>query len=449
MKYEIGTRTAKAVYDESERNPLIAALPEMMSSDEFNDAIAYFPVVPLESEVLTLTERKKRIQEIQKVFIPLNYMYQVYDQLWRLILGSYNTRTSKENVIRINKIFSGEEDLASYSVQPQSASLLGTPGLGKTSTIKRCLSLMPQVIEHEKYLGEPFFCKQILYLFCECPSDASTRTMCYNIVRAIDNAIGGNHIEYLMKMRSTATSSAITFIKVLCMTYNIGVIAIDEVQNLITEAKKAKRLKPLIKFLTELTNDTATAIYMSGTHDAESVFVKEEYLKRRTRGLRLGPFKNDGAYKDFLLKIWPYQFTKKSCPLTDKMANTIYDYSGGVPAYITKLFEESQTKALISGVNSIDEKQMRFVAQNLAIKPEKVSPTCNFISDFSASVSDDNVPQTPFEINILKEGEIRLFANARGRKIEKRDKCDLIEMSNAGSLMKSLNDLDMLEVIAC
>lgn len=49
---------------------------------------------------------------------------------------------------------------------------------------------------------------------------------------------------------------------------------------------KNRQVKPLIKFLVELTNDTSTAVYFVGTPLAEELFVAQEHLKRRTRGIR-------------------------------------------------------------------------------------------------------------------------------------------------------------------
>lgn len=91
-------------------------------------------------------------------------------------------------------------------------------------------------------------------------------------------------------------------------------------------------MKPLIRFLVELTNDTSTGIYFVGTPLAEELFLSEKHLKRRTRGIRLLPMKPDSAYREFLERLWKYQFTVETAPLTDKLANKLYDYSGGIPA---------------------------------------------------------------------------------------------------------------------
>lgn len=451
MKYRIGQPTVAAVYDmDGSRNPFIEALPESLSEHEFVREIQSFPPCPSRQADLSLTERKRGIAAIQTLFVPMDYMYCVYDQLWRMIQSTYHTRSSKQNVIRINALFANETNLNEYGTQPQSASLLGSAGLGKTSTIKRCLCLIPQVIEHEQYLHEPFFCKQVLYLFCECPSDCSIKTMSFNIVKALDDAVGSNHLDYLMKMRSTATSSIATYIKVLCMTYNIGLICVDEIQNLVIEAKRTNRIKPMIRFLTELTNDSATAIYFSGTMLAETVFEQEPYLKRRTRGLRLLPFKNDGAYRDFLAQLWPYQYTETRARMTDRIANVFYDYSGGVPAYIAKLSEESQVQALSYDLPCINEQIIRNTAELLAIRPQKIAMRGKFLSEFHCAYAQPEEPIEKAKINDGDQKSKRLYANQRGRKAQERDKGDLIAAFHGNALQKLLREQKMLvEVSIC
>ena len=77
------------------------------------------------------------------------------------------------------------------------------------------------------------------------------------------------------------------------------------------------------------------------------------------------PFKPDGAYREFLGALWPYQYTPEQAVLTDRLANQIYDYSGGIPAYISKLLEEAQAQALMRGVGRIDRKMIAAAADYL------------------------------------------------------------------------------------
>lgn len=446
MKYEANKPMVSAIYDMGEsRNPLIEALPAPVPMEEFQGRIGSFPMVPVESADASFSERMQGLAKLQTVFVPLDYMYFLYDTLFRMIQSTYYTRTSKESVMRINSLLTEGASMDDYGISPQTGALLGTSGLGKTTTIRKCLSLMPQVIAHEKYMGKAFFCKQILWLFCECPSDASTKTMSYNIVRALDQAVGSNHLDYLLRMRSTASSAVATYIKVLCMTYHVGLIVVDEIQNLVVQAQKTNRIKPLIRFLTELTNDSATAIYLSGTPLAETVFSEEEYLRRRTRGPRLLPFKPDGVYRNFLQRLWPYQYTARKAELTDKLANQMYDYSGGIPAYIIKIFEEAQVKAIMDGADMLTSKYIQSAASYLAIKPPSEYGQGSFLSDFKVSVQADSEGIEKIDVNISKNAEKRLYANPRGRKAKKRDKLDLICWFKEGRLHEMLGEMDMLE----
>lgn len=449
MKYEAGKMIVDAVYDNSgSQNPLIEALPECLDAEQFFQKIQCFPRIPTDQQAMHINERKQGLTLLPTVFIPLNYMYYVYNSLYRMLQSSYHTLTSLERVKKINSIFAADT-VGGYGVQSQSGALLGTPGLGKTSTLRRCLSLIPQVIQHEKYLGNIFFCKQVLWLHVECPSDASQKTMSFNIIRALDLAVGSNHLDYLIRRKSNSTSAAATYIKTLCLTYNVGLLVVDEIQNVVATAQRKKQVRPLIRFLNELTNDTCTAIYFTGTTLAESVFQSEEYLRRRTRGPRLLPFRPDANYRSFLQTLWQYQYTYESAVLTDKLANLIYDYSGGIPAYISKLFEESQAQAIMQGLDKIDGKLITATANYLAIQPPKELGVGTFLSDF-AIPKEDVLTHRSDDISscvTTKDSDYnkRLYAMQRGRKAEKRDERDLLIAFKEGNMREKLLEQNMME----
>ena len=267
MKYKLGMQTVEAVYDNNgTQNPLIEALPECLGPEQFTQQIRCCPPLPQACQVMSMAERRQGLALLPTVFVPLPYMYYVYDSLYRMLQSSYHTLTSRERVTRINALFTAGGPAPGYGAQAQSGALLGTPGIGKTSTLRRCLNLMPQVVSHETYLGKAFFCKQVLWLHVECPSDASQKTMAYNIVRALDMAVGSNHLDYLLRAHAGSASAVATYIKTLCVTYNVGLLVVDEIQNVVATAQRTNRVKPLIRFLTELTNDTCTAVYLSLIH---------------------------------------------------------------------------------------------------------------------------------------------------------------------------------------
>lgn len=457
-KYPMGEQSVGAIYDNAPAdNPFLAALPEMLSHDDFRTGIKGFPKLPPDLPSMSSEERRQALTLLPSIFVPLNYMYAIFDQLYRAIRSTYSTWTILEEVRQTNALFRGSS-VNDYSTQAATGSILGVPGVGKTSTIRRSLALLPQVVEHVEYMGKPFFCKQILYLTVECPSDCSVKSLALNLVSALDRAIGSNYLHQLTSLRSVASSAVAAQVKILCLTHHVGLILIDEIQNAVVTARKNKQVKPLIKFLVELTNDTCTSIFFVGTPIAEELFTSQEHLKRRTRGIRLLPFKPDGVYRAFLEQLWLYQLTPTSAPLTDQLANKLYDWSGGIPAYIVKIFQESQAQALLQGRSCIDTKTMQRAIDLLAIKVPRTFVGGTYISDFEFAPDTGAALAEPVDISAnLSVPEIpaeetanevpRLFANKRGRPSTERDAVDLIVALKTGAdLLGHLRSLELLEV---
>ncbi|WP_304433097.1 ATP-binding protein [Acutalibacter muris] len=443
-KYPTSQRVA-AVYDPAqEGNPFLAAMPKMLAHSAFMAAVRSLPPLPAGLGAMMPEERRQHLPMLSSLFIPMDYTYVLYDQLFRALSSTYSTRTMLEEIQRTNALFRGSPI---YATQPATGSILGVPGVGKSSTIRRSLSLLPQVIEHEKYQGKPFFCKQILYLIVECPSDCSVKTLGLNIAVAIDKAIGSSYAKQLTTLRSATASAIATQVKVLCLTHHVGLILIDEIQNAVTTAQKNKQIKPLIKFLVELTNDTCTSAFFVGTPIAEELFSSQEHLKRRTRGMRLLPFKPDGAYRAFLQAIWPYQLTPTTAPLSEQLANKLYDHSGGIPAYIIKIFQESQAQALLQGESCISAKTMQRAIERLAIKVPRTFSGGTHISDFEGC--PDAEQPTSLDIEDTPAPVSRLYAKPRGRKAAPREETDLLLAYQGDNLENYLRTHGLLEEWPC
>lgn len=456
-KYPSGEKIVGAVYDNAPAdNPFLAALPEMLSQSDFSSEIKSYPKLPVNLPSMTGEERRQTLPLLSSVFVPIDYMYVVFDQLYRAIWSTYATRTMIDEIRQISALFHGSTSI-NYSTQASTGSILGIPGVGKTCTIRRSLNLLPQVIEHQEYMGKPFLCKQVLYLAVECPSDCSVKSLALNLVLALDKAIGSNYFTQLTSLRSVAASAVAAQVKILCLTHHVGLILIDEIQNAVITARKNKQIKPLIKFLVELTNDTCTSVYFVGTPDAEALFVSQEHLKRRTRGIRLLPFKPDGSYRAFLEQLWTYQLTPTSAPLTDQLANKLYDWSAGIPAYLMKIFQEGQAQALLQGRSCIDTKTVQKAIDILAIKVPKTFVGGTHISDFSfvtdvSSELETNLTSPlPMDPNSTGDDVLhevpRMYASKRGRPTIQRDDHDLLLAFKKGlNLLEYLRSCDLLEV---
>ena len=491
MKYrDSHTNTVAAEYDKEKGNPFLEALPELMGKAEFMERMSSEIRFPYDLNKKTSQERRTYLMELSTWFQPMDYMYSLYDMLYRAMATTYQTKTVVESVRQLNEVYmdfrTGRERTLNYSTQAYSGAVLGAPGIGKTSTIQRCLSTMPQVIIHTKYKEQQFYTKQINYLIVECPSDCSVKTLAFNILSAIDRAIGSEYFTQAGSLKSISSSALTTRLKIICMNHHIGLIVIDEIQNAIQTATRNKQIRPLIKFLVELTNETSTGICFCGTLEAEELFLKQEHLKRRTRGLRLLPLKYDMTYRKFITTLFEYQATLQKAELTEKLMKQIYDLSAGIPAYIVKIFQEAQTQAILSGKEKITYEAIKQAVSYLGIEVPKVySRGGTSISDFTVQELelevigiDDDMEEPAVEVveesNVItlprlpepepmeqlrEESEIpveaatmpikRFYASQRGRKQVERDKADLVaiwkEKESAKVLIQTLEMYQMME----
>lgn len=421
-KYPSG-HTVGAIYEGSSGNPYLDAMPDMLSPDQFSKSVASYPPIPNDLVQMSSEDRRGLLPSLASIYVPMPYQYAIYDTLYRAITTTYRTADVVESTRRINAYYCGVS--GNYTTQADSGSILGVPGCGKTATVRRCLSTMPQVIEHMEYQDQPLYCKQVTWLRVECPSDCSIKTLGFNVMAALDKAIGSHYLDSTQGLRSASASAIATQTKILLANNHVGLLVIDEIQNAVLTARKNRQEKPLLRFLVELTNETMTSIYFIGTPVAEELFVSQEHLKRRTRGIRLAPFRPDGAYLEFVRKIWSYQYTGQAAPLTTSLSNKLYDCSGGIPAYMIKIFAEAQAQALLAGHNCINEKIIQQAVELLAIKVPRTYAAGTHISDFEIGIQ---APEPPPE----QEEVPRQYAVKRGRKAAQRDDGDLLVAYNNG-----------------
>lgn len=485
MKYR-AEKTVDAIYSKGNGNPFLEAVPEILGKQEFKKSMESSFRFPTDIKSRKPQERRAALSGLGSWFLPMDYMYSLYDMLYRAMSSTYQTKSVVETIRQMNQIYvnfrTGKEADLPYATQAFTGAILGVPGIGKTSAIQRCLSTMPQVIVHQNYQGKSFYTKQILYLSVECPSDCSVKTLAFNILSAIDTAIGSSYFEQVSK--GLAASAVATKLKIVCMNHHVGLIVIDEIQNAILTATRNKQVRQLVKFLVELTNETATGICFCGTLDAEEVFLKQEHLKRRTRGFRLLPMKYDQTYRTFLTELWKFQTVLQKTELTEKLIKQIYDLSAGIPAYIVKIFVEAQAQAILSGTEKLSYEGFKTAVSTLGIEVPKVySRGGTSISDFvveeaemeetgtkeaeptqSAELVKSTKQVQPSEWEADSDTEAaavaeaeteeskpvkRFYASKRGRKKTERDQTDILEMwevsQEPADLLKTLETFQMVE----
>ena len=80
-------------------------MPEMLPRDEFLTATRSTPGLPHNLPHMSPEARRQSLPLLASLFVPLSYMYAVYDQLYRAIRETYTTRTTMEEIRQINALF--------------------------------------------------------------------------------------------------------------------------------------------------------------------------------------------------------------------------------------------------------------------------------------------------------------------------------------------------------
>ena len=73
-------QTVGAVYDDAPvGNPFLAAMPDMFPPEKVFEKIGSKLPIPHNLSDMTAEERRRQIPVLSTVFIPMNYMYNLYD----------------------------------------------------------------------------------------------------------------------------------------------------------------------------------------------------------------------------------------------------------------------------------------------------------------------------------------------------------------------------------
>ena len=192
-------------------NPFLEAMPEMLPKEALFRRLACSPPPP-DAAQLKPSDRRRGLNALSSVFVPLDYMAVIYNTLFCAMESTYTASATVDSIRRVHAIHQGDgAALAQLPVatSTDSGSILGVPGIGKSSTIRRCLRQIPQVIRHSQYGDSKLYCNQVTWLMVECPGDCSVKTLALNIIEAIDRAIGSSYSELTQRVARLPSASVL------------------------------------------------------------------------------------------------------------------------------------------------------------------------------------------------------------------------------------------------
>ena len=354
-------------------NPLIEALPERRSPEEVISAMMERMPYSGDERQGAEKDRVGSLQNILRIYQPSEKDIELYYQIERALYWGYADRNPINNgfAAMINEEFQACKDnevsVQYSSFRPVSSgfALIGISGLGKSSSVRKCLSLFPQLIRHQKYGTIPFNETQIVWIHIDCPSDGSLKGLCGSFFEAIDTLLDTDYTSQYDDKRTTLNRIRIAMNRIV-RTYHVGMLVIDEIQSLCVAKDNSIPVKTL-NFLVELVNRIGIPVLLIGTPRALNFLQKEFQQAKRASGqgdALWEPMKNDEDWDMFVDAIWQYQYTKKDVPNSLDFKNALYNESAGVPFLAVHIYMLTQEKAILSGQESFSPADFHKTASN-------------------------------------------------------------------------------------
>ena len=342
QRIELGDGYRSSPIPRYQGNPLIEALPDIMSPSDVMSALSQTIALPTtEERSLPAHLRVHCVSALEELIIPLPEYVPYESYLSRLLRSGYVARNpfSRDTWAdlysqsgQIGKLAS----LPSAEIVFAGVLLSGISALGKSTFLNRILGQIPQVIQHNQYAGQRFRQRQIVWLKVDCPTDGTPKGLFTNFVRAMNDATDGEY-DHALRQRLDG-HGLLDLVGSIAANNFLGVLVIDEIHRL--GRGKSGGATNLLNQITGVFNRVRIPIAVVGTPQSTALFDSQLQAVKRAAGngfLEFLPFPshNDPAFIAHLTTLWNYQWTKKHTTLTPELIKAYHHHSGGITFFIT------------------------------------------------------------------------------------------------------------------
>ena len=351
-------------------NPVIEALPNILSAQDTASLLAHYPERDPKGNKAPPEIRMHLIMDALHFFEPLPVHIDLEQRISRVVRDGYvgrnpvaidHWRQLDQRVASIRK--SGGIPLRSSNVN--GFSIVGIPGIGKSTAVERILQFYPQVISHAEYEGKPFSRTQLVWLKFTCPHDGSIRGLCLDFFRGVDGILGTNYYQNYANRGRHTVDELIPAMSRVASIHCLGLFVIDEIQHL--NQAKSGGCEKMLNFFLQLMNTIGLPVILIGTYAALQILSRELRQIRRSSGqgdLIWDRMTNDEVWRLFAESLWRYQYTRVQTPLSQELNDVLYGESAGIVDFAVKLFLLAQVRAISTGVEKITPSIIRSVARD-------------------------------------------------------------------------------------
>ena len=232
------------------------------------------------------------------------------------------------------------------------ASVLGPPGMGKTTLCDRALSHYPVSVRHlYEVNGVRMAFTQVPYLKINMFQDASLKAFGIEFFRKLAAAVDEPKLPDLMGVNrgSFNSNTAQPLLYATILKYHIGMLVVDDSQN---AASSNKGFAVVFDYFIRIMNCLGLPIVLIGTsRTAQHLASDMTYARRFIGGIpqleplrpKAYPHDPDGAYEQFLSEVGKYNYLRSTATL-EQFAVLVYQLTAGIPDLIIKLWSLTQLR---------------------------------------------------------------------------------------------------------
>ena len=354
-------------------NPLIEALPPALDDDALLESLFCVPEFALEQRQWTKSERLQMISQLSGFMVPMQRHLELAQSIDTMMRQGYVGRVPRTaesqriSTALYQKLKSGQSfsQSAGQLTAQLSGALIGLPGMGKTTAIRRLLARTPEVIYHAE-LG----LYQVPYLHIETPYDgASVKGLAESIFRKMDMVVPDARYGELYGNARSGAETLMNHAARVLHNHAVGLLVVDEIQNMENSPKGRQALMTL---LVSASNELGVPILFVGTNKAQHLLSLDFRQARRSSGmnsaywgaLQKGSDDAPDEWEDFLSVLWRFQWVKSPAPLTPFISDLLFHHSQGIVDIAIKLFAVTQARALHDGSETLSGSLIDDVAKN-------------------------------------------------------------------------------------
>lgn len=359
------------VLPEYRGNPLIEALPDILSSEEAMHLLRRRARYDESERFLAAKYRMHCLGRLaHEYYQPLPQHFIIESKISVCIRQGYLNRNPMERgyVLMANEMYAAMRDrrreyaVPGYHPNASGFTIIGVSGVGKSTAVESVLNLYPQVIEHREYGGKPLPVTQLVYLKIDCPHNGQLGGLCYGFFEEIDRVLGTDYYDQYKRARITIDSMMI-LMKRIAHEYSLGLLVVDEVQHL-SQAKSGS--EAMLNFFVTLVNTIGVPVILIGTSKATPILQGEFRQARRGSGqgdLIWNRMEKGRDWELFIRTMWKYQWTRDRVGCTGEMLDMMYQETQGIVVLAVVLYALVQEEAILGEKETFHAADIRTTAK--------------------------------------------------------------------------------------